>query len=433
MLRSSLALGAFLLPQTGPAAQARRRARGVILVLLDGGMSHLESWDPKPAAPAEVRGEFGSISTTVPALRVCEHMPLLARQARLYNVIRSVHCDARNDHSPGLHVLLTGWENTTAGVAGERFNYHHPSQGSLIAHQLGVTSPAQVPRFVALPRRGQIGGQVGYGTPAFLGSAYDAWETGMPPASASLPMQLPPSLALSGDSIKRLDDRMALRDAVNRLSAALDHDPTTARLDPHYHTAYQVLAGQRLRHGLDLSQEPVALRERYGNTLIGQSLLLARRLVEAGVTYVLVNPQPTNAWDFHAKNFPGHKKLLPPMDRAVSALLTDLDQRGLLDEVLVLVSSEMGRTPKINKDAGRDHWTSAYSVLMAGGGLTRGQVLGRTSSQGERPVDRPVAVPDILTTIYRQLGIQPNVLLHDEQGRPVPILPDAHPIRELIA
>jgi hypothetical protein len=405
----------------------------VILVLLDGGMSHLESWDPKPGAPAEVRGEFVSIPTTMPSLRVCEHMPLLARQAHVYNVIRSVHCDARNDHSPGLHLLLTGWENTAAGVAGQRANYHHPSQGSIIAHRLGVTSTARVPRFVAVPRRGQIGNQVSYATPAFLGPAYAAWETGAPPASASLPMQLPPSLVLTGDTVQRLNDRMALRASLNHLNAALDRDPTAGRLDPHYQAAYRVLASQRLRRGLDLTQESVALRERYGNSQIGQSLLLARRLVEVGVTYVLVNPYPTNAWDTHEKNFPGHKKLLPPMDQAVSALLSDLDQRGLLNEVLVLVSSEMGRTPKMNKDAGRDHWTSAYSVMLAGGGLTRGQMLGRTSSQGERPVDRPVTVPEVLTTLYHQLGIQPNNLLHDEQGRPVPVLPEASPIRELIA
>jgi hypothetical protein len=406
----------------------------VILLLLDGGISHLESWDPKPDAPAEVRGEFRSIQTTVPSLRVSEYLPLLAKKAHLYNVIRSVHCDARNDHSPGLHVLLTGWENLAAGVAGQRYNYEHPSQGSIIAHQLGPVSPGGVPRFVALPRRGQIGGQVNYATPSFLGPTYDAWETGAPPARASQPMTLPPSLFLSGDTIKRLGDRMTLRTSLDRLHSALDHDPAAGRLDAHYRTAYQVLASQGLRRGLDLSREPVALRERYGNSVIGQSLLLARRLVEAGVTYVLVHPDGSNAWDFHENNFPGHRRLMPAMDRAVSALLGDLDQRGLLDDVLVLVSSEMGRTPTINRQAGRDHWTHAYSVMLAGGGLTRGQILGRTSSQGERPLGRPVTVPEILTTVYHQLGIQPNRIFHDEQGRPVPILPEApRPIRELMS
>jgi hypothetical protein len=404
----------------------------VVLLMLQGGMSHLESWDPKPNAPAEVRGEFRPIATTVPSLHVSEYLPNLARQAHLYNVIRSVHCDARNDHSPGMHILLTGWENTGAGVALERFNYHHPAQGSIVAHQLGVTSARGLPRYVALPRRGQIGGQVNYATPSFLGPACDAWETGAPPASASQPMSLPPSLFLSRDDVRRLNDRLALRRSLHHLYGDLDRDAAFRRLDGHYQRAQQVLAGQGLCQALDLSREPLSLRERYGSTLVGQSLLLARRLVEAGVSYVLVDPYGTTSWDFHSNNFPGHRNLMPPMDRAVSAFLGDLDQRGLLSEVLVLVAGEMGRTPRVNNSGGRDHWTFAYSVLLAGGGTTRGQVLGSTTSQGEWPSARPVTVPEILATLYHQLGIDAGTLLRDEQGRPLPILPETRPIRELL-
>jgi hypothetical protein len=427
-----VALGAFVLPAALQAREQPRRARGVIFLMQQGGMSHLDSWDPKPAAPAEIRGEFQAIATSVPGLRVCEHMPLLARQAHLYNVIRSVHCDARNDHSPGMHLLLTGWENTAAGVDLQRVNAEHPAQGCVIANQLGLTSGDGVPRFIALPRRRQIDGRVAYAGAAFLGPAHEAFETGAAPASARQPIQVPPSLTLSTDMpLERLGQREALRTTFNRLNAMLDRHPSVGGLDAHYQRALHVLAGQRMGRAFDLEQEPAALRERYGDHRVGQSLLLARRLVEAGATYVLVDPYGTTTWDTHAQNFTGHKALLPPLDQAVSALLTDLDQRGLLDEVLVLVAGEMGRTPLINGAAGRDHWTHAYSVMLAGGGLTRGQVLGSTTSGGQAPGSRPVTVHEMLATIYHQLGIDPNAMLHDELKRPIPILPEGRPIPEL--
>jgi hypothetical protein len=439
MMRSSLALGAFMLPgAVGMAGAAgrpgRRRAKSTILIMLEGGMSHLESWDPKPKAPVEVRGEFGTIATTVPGLRVSEYMPMLARQAHRYNLIRSVHCDARNDHSPGMHLLLTGWENTNAGVALETTNKKHPAQGCVIAHELGVSSARGSPRFVALPRTRQIGGQVKYAGPSFLGSTCEAFETGDAPADACRPMQLPPSLGLAKDlPLRRLSDRQALRQTFQRLNTALDRNPVSSRLDAQHQRAMQILTGQRMCDALDIQREPVSLRERYGNNRIGQSMLLARRLVECDVSYVLVDPYGTTNWDTHSENFKGHKALLPSMDQAVAALLVDLDQRGLLDDVVVLLASEMGRAPKISGNAGRDHWTYAYSIMIAGGGLTRGQVLGATTSKGEWPGQRPVTVPEIHATMYQQLGIDPNTILYDEQKRPIPILPEAKPIHELIA
>jgi hypothetical protein len=436
MMRASFTLGAFLLPQAAGAAggTARSRpARGTIFIMLEGGMSHLDSWDPKPNAPAEIRGEFGTIATTVPGLRISEYLPRLARQAHRCNLIRSVHCDARNDHSPGLHLLLTGWENTNAGVALETTNRIHPSQGSIMARARGGTSAGGVPRFAALPRTRQISGQVRYAGPAFLGSSCEAFETGDAPAAAHLPMQLPPSLALARDlPLGRLHDRQALRQALGRLNATLDQAAATSRMDGHYQRAMHLLTGQQMAAALDLQREPVALRERYGSHRIGQSLLLARRLVECGVSYVLVDPYGNNEWDTHNQNFRGHKALLPPMDQAVAALLDDLSQRGLLDEVVVVLASEMGRSPRISGNAGRDHWTHAYSILIAGGGLTRGQVLGATTSKGEWPGRRPVTVPEILATVYHQLGIDPNTILHDEHRRPLAILPEPRPIRELL-
>jgi hypothetical protein len=435
MMRSTLALGAFMLPRAVAAALSRTpRARSTILIMLEGGMSHLESWDPKPNAPAEVRGEFGTIATSQAGLRISEHMPKLARQAHLYNLIRSVHCDARNDHSPGMHLLLTGWENVNAGVALETTNMRHPAQGCIIAQQMANSSRRAAPPFVALPRSRQIGGQVKYAGPSFLGSSCEGLETGNPPVDAARPMQLPPSLGLAKDlPLSRLHDRQALRLSFQRLNKSLDRDPSLARMDTHYQRAMQLLASRRMRDALDIQREPAAIRERYGNHSVGQSLLLARRLVERDVTYVLVDPYGNTAWDTHSENFKGHKALLPPMDQAVAALLVDLEQRGLLDEVIVVLASEMGRAPKITGQAGRDHWTYAYSIMIAGGGLTKGQVLGETTTKAEHPGRRPVTVPEIHATIYQQLGIDPNLILHDELKRPIPILSEGKPIRELIA
>jgi uncharacterized protein (DUF1501 family) len=287
---------------------------------------------------------------------------------------------------------------------------------------------------VAVPRTRQIGGQVKYAGPSFLGSTCEAFETGDAPADARMPMQLPPSLALARDlPLSRLNDRQALRQALQRLNVALERDTAAGRVDVQYQKALEILTGQRMCEALDIQREPISVRERYGSHRIGQSLLLARRLVERDVSYVLVDPYTNNEWDTHSNNFTGHKALLPPMDQAVAALLVDLEQRGLLDEVVVVLSSEMGRAPRVSGQAGRDHWTHAYSVMMTGGGLTRGQVLGETTSKGEWPGRRPVTVPEIHATIYDQLGIDPNVILRDELARPIPILPDGKPIRELIA
>jgi uncharacterized protein (DUF1501 family) len=332
-----------------------------------------------------------------------------------------------------MHLVLTGYENPEVGVDLIRLNRRNPAQGAVIAHQLGVTSAQGMPRFVAVPGRGQQGGATNFTRPAFLGPAYEAFATGDLPAS-DRPMQVPPSLVLPKDmSMSALTDRDALRQSFDKLNAALDRDPATNRMDVHYQRALELLTTQRMTVALDLNREPRAVREQYGSSQIGQGLLLARRLVEAGATYVLVDPY-AQSWDTHGQNFKGHRALLPPLDRGVSTLLTDLEQRGLLDEVLLLVAGEMGRTPLVNGGAGRDHWVFAYSVMMAGGGLTRGQVVGSTTSKGERPGQRPVTPPEILATIYQQLGIDPNTMLYDEQKRPIPILPgEAKPISELVA
>jgi uncharacterized protein (DUF1501 family) len=232
---------------------------------------------------------------------------------------------------------------------------------------------------------------------------------------------------------ERLQDRMALAATFNRLRTDLDRSPITSRMDAHYQGAVKVLTGRRMQEAFEMGREPPAVRSVCGEHPVGQGLLLARRLVEADVTYVVVNTGMAASWDTHSNNFNQLKNvLLPPMDRGVAALLRDLDERGLLDDVLVLVAGEMGRTPLVNASAGRDHWTSAYSVFLAGGGLTRGQVLGSTTADGRYPNGRPVTVHEILATVYHQLGVDANMLLKDAQGRPVPILPEGKPIGELL-
>jgi uncharacterized protein (DUF1501 family) len=233
-------------------------------------------------------------------------------------------------------------------------------------------------------------------------------------------------------SLRRLGDRQSLLKTLDGLEPGRRLGVDQG--DAHHARAFHMLSTQRMARALDLSREPRPLRERYGSNRQGQGLLVARRLVEAGVTYVLVNASRNNDWDTHADNFNLLKnKLLPPMDRGVAALVQDLDERGLLDETLVVVMSEMGRTPTIGGNAGRDHWPDAFSVLLAGGGLTRGQVLGSTTAGGHKPGERPVPLGDILATIYHQLGIDTDTLLYDELKRPFPILPDARAVRELLA
>lgn len=417
----------------GPAEakQLPPRAKSVILLLLEGGMSHLDTWDPKPAAPREVRGPFVTIQTRNPSLVIGEHMPLLAQQAHLYSVVRSVHSAARC-HSPGLHWLLTGYDNPAASINGELQN-KVPSVGSIVSHEIGGRTPSGLPPFVAIPNRNQLGGRVNYNGAAFLGAAHEAFDSGAIPAQADAKYVLPTGLILPREvEPLRLADRRRLLSEFDRLQQDREHANRMQRLDGHQHQAFDLLLGKRGQAAFDINQESPTTRQLYGDHEMGQGTLLARRLVEAGVAFVVVNYSRNNSWDTHEKNFERlQKSLLPPADRAASALLIDLEQRGLLDETLVLMVGEMGRTPVINAAAGRDHWPDAYSALIAGGGLARGRVLGSTTAGGEKPATRPVHVDELLATVYRQLGINSGLILHDLQNRPFAILPEAHPVAEL--
>ena len=416
---------------TRPAAAAK----SVIVLLQEGGMSQLESWDPKPQAPAEIRGSFSVIPTTLPAFHIGEHMPRLARQTSLFNVVRSVYMDnVRRDHSPGLHWVLTGYDNQAAGVSLEKVN-RFPSVGSVVAHQLGTTTPAGIPNFVAIPNAKQLGNRVRYTGPVHLGGACAAFAAGAIPTTAAGRYHIPTGLTLPADvSTARLRSRRQLLSRFATGKPASSPRPATDDFQAFRDKSFDLLAGQRGQQAFDLNREPRRVREMYGSSAMGQGTLLARRLVEAGVTYVLVNYSKNNSWDTHTNNFTKLREtLLPPMDQAASALLVDLDQRGMLDEVLVLMMGEMGRTPTINKESGRDHWPDVFSLMIAGGGLTRGQVVGSSTAHSNTPRDRPVHYHEILATLYYQLGIDPQQTIVDGQDRPVRIMPEAEPVRELLA
>jgi len=434
---SSVAVGAFSLPggfatqnleagagQTGPPAKQ------AIVILLQGGCSHHETWDLKPNAPAEIRGEFKPISTSVPGYQCSEHLPLLAQRVHNFNVLRSVY-HATPSHEAAIHWVLTGYNYPGANTTTKNRN-NKPSMGSIVAKVRGASNPG-LPPYICVPDIGQLGDRVRYASSHFLGMAYDPFESGMPPSDAKSPFQMPPNLSLSkAVDLRRFDHRLKLLSELDRLPRTLDTSGMMDGMNQFNRRAFEMLSHDATRNAFDLSQEPVSLRERYGNTRVGQEAILARRLAEAGVPFTLVNFSINQDWDTHTNNFKTLKKTqLPNFDRAISALFDDHKERGLLDTTLVAVITEFGRTPKINKTAGRDHWSDVFSVVMAGGGLKSGHVIGTSNSNGEIPHDRPVHFNEVLATIYRQLGV-PTDRVHYDDGRPVPILYDGKPIEELL-
>ncbi len=402
-------------------------------MLLEGGLSQFEAWDPKPEAPSEIRGPFGTIQSTNPDLIVGELMPRLARQAHLYTVVRSVRNPGAGNHDHALHRLLTGHSHPGIQPPADVLSNPIPSQGSVVAHELSASTPRGLPPFCVIPNRTQLGMTRRLMGAGYLGSGWEAFESGPVPARSTEPYQVPAGLGLGpGMTLQRVTERRRLLEEFDRLRRVVDR--RAADFTDNQRRAFELVVGERGRAALDLNGVPAGTREAYGDSVMGQGALLARRLVEAGVPYVLVNlGNCANLWDTHANNFERLKsELMPPMDRAVSTLLTDLHDRGLLDEVLVVTLSEFGRTPQINKDAGRDHWTDAFSIMLAGGGIKRGYLLGSTTRGGEEPAERPVDITEVLATIYHLLGISPDLNLIDPQGRPMPILPPAVPIRELL-
>lgn len=417
----SLALGSLTLADwlrnRAHAEPARRLSRdtAVIHVVMGGGPSHIDTYDPKPDAPAEVRGEFSTIATSIPGVRITEHLPNMARALRHFAVLRSVR-HSNPGHLPATHWMMTGYQPADSARANV-----NPYCGSVVARVRGPNAD-DLPAYVSIPRKQVLGGA------AYLGTACNPFTTDNDPAEAnfSVPLLKLPAEMNAG----RLRDRNGIRAQLEQQRTRAAGAGEDSGIDSFTRQALDILTGQRAQEAFDLGREDAGTRERYGRTSAGQRCLLARRLVEAGVTFVTV--LSGGEWDTHKDNFDILKnKSLPPVERALAALATDLYARGLDRRVLLLISGEFGRTPTINRDAGRDHWPGAFTVLFSGGGMHVGQVVGATDRQARMPITRPYSPGDVLATIYGHMGIDTHQEFRDRAGRPLPILAEGKPISEL--
>jgi hypothetical protein len=405
------------------AAELSAKAKRCILIWLDGGPSHLETFDLKPSAPQEVRGPLAAIDTAVPGIQISECLPLLAARMKHAAIVRSL-TSPLGEHNLGTQYLLTGYPPTPA--------LDYPTLGSVVAHL--DTAERALPRQVAIPNF-RVGGQQ-FAAHGYLPATSDPFEVGGDPARAEFRVAgLDFFPGLDGDRLARRREYLAALDSVERRAAASSAPPTGSPFDQ----AYRLITSPQAKAAFDLTQEPAQTRVRYGPRTIGQSTLLARRLIEAGVPFVTVNYP---GWDTHQNLYTQLKEgftgaqhpvgLIPSLDLALAALLDDLSDRGLLAETLVLVMGEFGRTPKLNTQGGRDHWPRVFSVLLAGGGVPGGQVIGASDATGESPKDRPITPADLAATIFTLLGIDPQHLLHTSDGRPVHVNRDGRVVPELI-
>jgi hypothetical protein len=393
----------------------RPKAKNVIFIWQQGGPPHQDTWDMKPLAPSDMRGEFRPISTTLPGYTVCELMPRLARQVQHLTILRGVNHNIA-DHNPGSMYMLGSGNPPNPTVL-------HPTWSAVVKKESRQLSG--VPTTVAIPSEPTEGPG-----PGFLGAAYQSFFTQADPNDANFRVR---SLALPLDiNMERLERRRRLLEDTNRFFDQLsDHRPDLLNgLDNFHRDAHQIILAPATRRAFDMSLEPASVRDRYGRTKLGQRLVLARRLIEAGVRFVTVS-EPVG-WDTHAQNFTRLRENLPVVDRAVSALIEDLRLRGLFDDTLVMMFGEFGRTPKINNQAGRDHWPQAMSIVLAGGGVPQGLIYGATDCNGAFVTDRSHSPADFACTIYTLLGIDPHQHYPAGNGQPVPIVRDGEPIRSVV-
>jgi len=420
----ALGMGGLALPQLLQAEAASglgRSHKAVIMIYLPGGPPHQDTFDLKLDAPSEIRGEFRPISTNVPGIQICEHLPLIARVTDKLAIIRSIS-DAIDDHSD--FMCMTGRRKQNQPPGG------WPTFGATVSKVLGPASPT-VPVFVGLEPRMQHH-PYNAATPGFLGVGHNSFR---PEAEGKADM------VLNGITVDRLSDRRTLLASFDRFRRDVDGSGLMTGMDSFQQQALGVLTSSQLLKALDVSSEDPRLRERYGKgdlkvhgdaaPMINEQFLVARRLVEAGARVVTV---AYGFWDYHGNNFKNARNDLPLLDQAVNALITDLHERGLDKDVSVVIWGEFGRTPIINKDGGRDHWPRVSSALLAGGGMKTGQVIGATDRLGGEPTERPVTFGEVFATLYHNLGIDVSkVTVPDLSGRPTYLVPDgAQPMRELV-
>jgi hypothetical protein len=410
-------------------ANSSGRKPSVIILWMRGGPSHIDMWDPKPHAPAEYRGEFGTRPTTVPGILLSDMLPRCGKIMDKWSIVRSLyHNDA--GHSSGDQLCFTGYPS---GPMPDENVY--PSCGSIVAKQIGHVTP-QLPAYVMIPRMVPGTG------PAYLGVSYKPFETGADPAQPG-PFRVPNFALPQGVTLERLGSRRQLLGGFDNLRRDLDASGQIQALDGYHQRAWDILTASAARDAFDLDREPAAVRERYGfmppfnpraanrcgSPAWSQRVLLARRLVEAGVRLVTVD---LRWWDTHVKGFESLRLgFLPRFDQAYSALIEDLDQRGLLASTLVIAWGEFGRTPKVNNDAGRDHYPNVFSAALAGGPVKGGRVVGESDAKGAFPKTNPKIPQDVLALMYRHLGVDSEQQYLNASGRPISVLPSGTPIEEL--
>jgi hypothetical protein len=398
---AGLTLAELLRLRASAGDKATTRNKAAIMIYLPGGPSHMDMYDLKPEAPAEFRGEFKPISTNVAGVQICEHMPLQAKMFDKLAAVRSIV--SVDEHSDSL--VMTGYSENVNRTAG------HPSFGSVVS-RLRTSAKHGVPPYVSL--RGMSRGT----EPGYLGIAHRPF-TSQGPGIQDLKLS-------SGVDEQRFGQRKALLEVFDDVRRDIDASGTMSGLDSYTARAFDIVLSGAVRKALDLSKEDAKVRERYKGV---EQFLTARRLVEAGVGCVTL---AIGGWDTHGQNFSTLKRQLPQVDRGVANLIQDLHDLGLDKDVVTVMWGEFGRTPKINNGAGRDHWSPAMSALVAGGGMKMGQAIGSTTARGERPKDRPLTVPQVLSTLYKAIGIDPAQTFTNGSGRPMHILDDREPVKELL-
>ena len=438
--RSFLKLGAAGIAGLGLSQIARAREQSgttrntsVILIWLDGGPGHMDMYDMKPDAPELYRGIWRPIRSRVPGFDVTELYPKQARITNLFSMVRSLHHDT-GDHFAGGHRMLTTKDMGVSGISNmQRF----PGIGAIVSREVGPRRRG-MPAYVGAPHASSIGLSPGYFGGGMLGAQHNPFQPGGDPNSPNFTVQ---NLNLAqGLTLERLEDRRTLNNHFDRMLRDLDNRGTAQAMDRFNQEAFDFVTGPAARDAFNLNREDPRLRDRYGRHNWGQSTLLARRLVEAGSTFVAVH---FGGWDHHWDLQAGYERYLPQVDSCVYGLFTDLQERGLLDQVLVVLCGEFSRTPRMNDGGnggpprsmgtpGRDHWGNSMFCLMGGGGVKGGTVVGSTDRLGERPTPRPVTPSNIHATIYNVLGIDPRLQVTDGSGRPVNVLDDPTAIQELL-
>jgi hypothetical protein len=421
-LFGGLTLPALLNMQAEAATKRPAKAKACIFIMLEGGPSHIDMWDLKPDAPKEIRGQFNPISTKVTGTQISQILPMCAKITDKFTILRS-HSHRDNGHQTGRHRVLTGYPpNFGDGQAkGVPFNELYPSLGSIVSRELGTAGP--IPPYIEMPN------PLGPGGPGFYGAQYSPFTIETDPVQPDFRVR--DLNVAQGIDDRRFRLRRKLLQGAEQLGAQKSLFGRAKTMSTYYEKALTLVTSPEAKRAFRIQSESAKVRERYGLTSIGQCALLSRRLVQAGCRFVGIDH---GSWDTHVDNFTSHEKaLVPPTDRALSALISDLDQQGMLDETLIVMMGEMGRTPRINANAGRDHWSQCQTVILAGGGIKPGIVVGASDKTASFPTTTPYSIQDLLRTIFHLVGVDASKIYHTPLGRPVPIVNGGKTINELLA